>query len=110
MLGEDAWANILSNGRATGYSWCTCLLTSHYCDADIVIKIVDKLGLSFSSTKELNDIIDKMLPGRPPFECHNFDLGGETLEFYFRDVLSCICSIFGDPGCYASLSVVRLGR
>jgi hypothetical protein len=97
-LGKDAWANILSNGRATGYSWCTCSLTSHYCDADIVIKIIDKLGLSFSSTKELNDIIDKMLPGRPPFECHNFDLGGETLEFYFRDVLSCIRSIFGDPG------------
>ena len=49
-------------------------------------KIVDQLGLSFSSTKELNDIIDNSLPGRPPFECHDFIIGGETLELHFWDV------------------------
>ena len=38
-----------------------------------------------------------MLPGRPPFVCHSFVLGGETLELYTQDVLSCIRSIFGDP-------------
>jgi len=62
-----------------------------------LLKVIDKLGLSFSSTKELNDIIDKALPGRPSFNCHKFDIGGETLEFYSRDVLSCIWSIYGDP-------------
>ncbi|KAN0141530.1 hypothetical protein V8E53_000775 [Lactarius tabidus] len=60
-------------------------------------EVVDKLGLSFSSTKELNDIIDNVLPGRPPFVCREFVIGGETLEFYFRDILSCIRSIYSDP-------------
>jgi len=62
-----------------------------------LLKVVDKLVLSFSSTKELNDIIDKALPGHPSFNCHKFDIRGETLEFYSRDVLSCIRSIYGDP-------------
>ena len=68
-------------------------------------KIVDRLGLSFSSTKELNDIIDNSLPGRPPFECHDFIIGGETLELHFRDVLSCIRSIYGDPSFARDLAV-----
>ncbi|KAI9448874.1 hypothetical protein BJY52DRAFT_1206479 [Lactarius psammicola] len=61
------------------------------------LAVVNKLGLSFSSTKELNDIIDKALPGRPPFECRSLVIGEENLEFYFRNILSCIQSIYGDP-------------
>ncbi|KAF8271891.1 hypothetical protein EI94DRAFT_1697891 [Lactarius quietus] len=45
-------------------------------------EVVDKLLLSFSSSKELNDIINA-LPGRPSFECHTFVIGGESLELYF---------------------------
>jgi hypothetical protein len=60
-------------------------------------KVVDKLGLSYNSTKQLNNIIDNVLPGRPPFECRNLVIGGETLELYFRDILACIWSIYSDP-------------
>jgi hypothetical protein len=60
-------------------------------------KVVDKLRLSYNSTKQLNDIINNMLPGRPPFECCNLVIGGETLELYFRDILVCIRSIYSDP-------------
>jgi hypothetical protein len=60
-------------------------------------KVVNKLGLSYNLTKQLNDIIDNVLPGRPPFECHNLVIGGETLELYFRDILACIRSIYSDP-------------
>jgi Plavaka transposase len=60
-------------------------------------KVVDKLGLSFSSTNELNVIIDKVLPGRPPFECRDLVIGGENLQFYSRNTLLCIRSIYGDP-------------
>jgi hypothetical protein len=60
-------------------------------------KVVDKLGLSYNLTKQLNDIIDNVLPGRPPFECCNLVIGGETLELYFRDILACIRSIYSDP-------------
>jgi hypothetical protein len=58
---------------------------------------VDKLGLSFSSTKELNSIIDKALPGRPHFKTCTIDIGGETLKLHFRDILACIRSLYGDP-------------
>jgi hypothetical protein len=65
--------------------------------ANIMPKVVPKLGLSFSSTKELNHIIDNVLPGRPAFQCRELVIGGETLEFYHRDVVACIRSIYSDP-------------
>jgi hypothetical protein len=62
-----------------------------------VPKVTEKLGLSYSSTKELNHIIDNVLPERPQFQCRELIIGGETLELYFRDIISCIRSIYGDP-------------
>ena len=38
-----------------------------------------------------------MLPGRPSFQCRKLVIGGEALEFYQRDILSCIRTIYGDP-------------
>ncbi|KAF8257683.1 hypothetical protein EI94DRAFT_1774385 [Lactarius quietus] len=60
-------------------------------------KVVDRLGLSYRTPKELNDIIDHKLPGCPPFQCHELVVAGESLQFYFRDLLPCIRSLFGDP-------------
>ena len=45
----------------------------------------------------LNGLIDTELPGRPHFQCDVLDIGGEELEFYYRDVLECIRSLYGDP-------------
>jgi hypothetical protein len=59
--------------------------------------VVDKLGLSYHTPNELNDIIDNTLPGRPPFKCHDLAIAGETLQFYYRDILQCIRTLFGDP-------------
>jgi Plavaka transposase len=42
-------------------------------------------------------MIDRELPGRPQFERTEVIIGDETLEFYSRDVLSCIRGLFGDP-------------
>jgi hypothetical protein len=55
-----------------------------------IIKIVDKLGLSYGSVQELNHVIDTQLPGRPRFQCSALDIGDEELEFHWRDVLGCI--------------------
>ncbi|KAN0134199.1 hypothetical protein V8E53_007971 [Lactarius tabidus] len=60
-------------------------------------EVTEKLGLSYSSTKELNHIIDNVLPERPQFQCCELIIGGETLELYFRDIISCIRSIYSDP-------------
>lgn len=60
-------------------------------------KVIDKLGLSYRTPKELNDIIDKELPGRPQFQCQDLTIAGDTLQFYFRDVIQCIRTLYGDP-------------
>ncbi|KAF8269011.1 hypothetical protein EI94DRAFT_1535022, partial [Lactarius quietus] len=60
-------------------------------------KVVDKLGLSYRTPNELNNIIDNALPGRPRFKCQNLTIAGETLEFYYCDILESIRTLFGDP-------------
>jgi len=47
--------------------------------------------------KQLNSIIDRSLPGLPPFLCRELNIGHERLQFYHRDTLQCIRSLFGDP-------------
>ena len=55
------------------------------------------IGLSYRSVKELNTFIDDNLPRRPPFQCMELMIGHEHLEFYYKDMLDCIESIYGDP-------------
>ncbi|KAH9164725.1 hypothetical protein EDB89DRAFT_2116221 [Lactarius sanguifluus] len=69
---------------------------SIYIFTDMSGKVTDRLGVSYSSAKELDRIIDA-LPGQPPFKCEDFTIGGERLSFYFRNVLQCIRTLFGDP-------------
>ena len=57
----------------------------------------DIIGLSYNTVKGLNGIIDTKLPGRPPFRCKIVNIGGERLEFHFRDVIGCIQSLYSDP-------------
>jgi hypothetical protein len=52
----------------------TPLPPSVYCGSNLQIKVVGKLGLSYRTTKQLNDIIDKKLPGLPPFECQKLKI------------------------------------
>lgn len=62
------------------------------------MQLVDKLGLSFSNTDELNRIIDGKLPnGLPKFVREEVTLAGHTYEFYHRDILQCVRALYGDP-------------
>lgn len=61
------------------------------------MKVVEALGLSFHTVRELNEKIDDELPGCPPFQCKEVTFGEERLEFYYRDVMNCIRTIYGDP-------------
>ena len=61
------------------------------------MKNIDMHSLSFKTVKELNSIIDTKLPGRAPFRCKVVNIGGERLEFHFRDVIESIRSLYGDP-------------
>jgi len=61
-------------------------------------KLASTLGLSYSSSDELNTIIDKKLPnGLPKFVREEFTLAGQTYEFYHRDIIQCIRALYGDP-------------
>lgn len=55
------------------------------------------LGLSYKNSDELNKIIDTKLPSRPQFTRHEVTQGGESLEFYTRDALECIQTLWRDP-------------
>ena len=48
-------------------------------------------------SRELNSIIDKNLSGPPQFHCQELSIGGECLEFYYRDIIQCIRALFGNP-------------
>jgi hypothetical protein len=47
----------------------------------------------------LNSIIDDSdnLTGPPPFQLKELEIGHENLEFFYRDVLECIQSLYGNP-------------
>ena len=44
-----------------------------------------------------------MSSGRPTFERHEIVVAGEAFEVYYRDILSCIKALFGDPEFTADL-------
>lgn len=60
-------------------------------------KLVEKLGLSYKNSKELDWIINDSLPGRPRFRRDSIVVGSETCEVYHRDAIECIKGLFGDP-------------
>ena len=69
-----------------------CCLECHF-----FTQLANTLGLSFSSTDELNNIINKKLPnGLPKFVQDEVTLAGQTYEFYHRDI-QCIHVLYGNP-------------
>ncbi|KAI0687394.1 hypothetical protein BC835DRAFT_1550763 [Cytidiella melzeri] len=59
--------------------------------------VPESLGLSFRTSDELNEKIDKRLPGRPRFVRHEVLIGNEVCEVFYRDVIACVRAIFGNP-------------
>ncbi|KAF7358258.1 hypothetical protein MVEN_00874900 [Mycena venus] len=67
--------------------------------------ITERLGLSYKNSRELNNIVDKSLPGRPRFKRREIIVGGEVYDVYFCDILECVKVLFGDPEFVAHLKV-----
>ncbi|KAH9953413.1 hypothetical protein BC827DRAFT_1282164 [Russula dissimulans] len=59
--------------------------------------VVEALGLSYRTADELNAIIDKTLPGYPSFKSLAIKIGGEELQFHYRDILPLIQALYGNP-------------
>ena len=60
-------------------------------------QVVESLGLTYRNARELNRIIDKEMPGRPKFKREEVHFGGESFNFYFRNIIPCIRTLFGEP-------------
>ncbi|THU95825.1 hypothetical protein K435DRAFT_665625 [Dendrothele bispora CBS 962.96] len=58
--------------------------------------VADKLGLSYRNVKELDKIIDKHLPSWPQFQRQEVVVQGQVFEIYFRDILQCVKTLYGD--------------
>ncbi|THU90526.1 hypothetical protein K435DRAFT_841439 [Dendrothele bispora CBS 962.96] len=59
--------------------------------------VVEKLNLSFSSSVELNEIIDSMPAPRPSFSREEVVVQGHVLDLFKRDILECIRALYGNP-------------
>ncbi|KAF8975663.1 hypothetical protein BDQ17DRAFT_1395239 [Cyathus striatus] len=59
--------------------------------------VIDKLGLSFHSSSELNQRIDDDLPGCPHFVWKEICIGNEICDVYFQDIIDCVKALLGDP-------------
>ncbi|KAH9030534.1 hypothetical protein EDB85DRAFT_2074297 [Lactarius pseudohatsudake] len=84
--GDSVWAPFRCAGATA--SAVTTLLA--------IPELVDKLGLSYRTSVELNKLIDKALPGRPSFQCEDLTIGGEDLQFHYREIVPCIRALFGN--------------
>jgi len=62
----------------------------------VCAKVVLKLGLSFRTVKQLNEIIDS-LPGRPSFQSKVYEIGGKEPTFYYWDIVPCLQALYSDP-------------
>jgi hypothetical protein len=67
-----------------------------YCITNSYVKIVDMLNLSYCTVKQLNNIINN-LPRHSCFQCKDLSVGQKHLEFYCRDILECVRSLYSNP-------------
>jgi hypothetical protein len=74
-----------------------CVQFTLHCVTKAQCKVVDRLGLSYSTSRELNKIIDMKLTPLPLFQCQPLTVGGECLEFHYRNIIECIQALFGNP-------------
>ncbi len=45
----------------------------------------------------MNKIVDTLPNGRPAFMRQEIKLNGQNIDVYFRDIIECIRSLFGNP-------------
>ncbi|KAG1732571.1 hypothetical protein EDB19DRAFT_1831279 [Suillus lakei] len=57
----------------------------------------DCLSLSYKNPKELNNIIDKDLPGQPKFKHEQIIITGKAFDVFYRDIIECIKVLYSDP-------------
>ncbi|KAI9436431.1 hypothetical protein H4582DRAFT_2112092 [Lactarius indigo] len=95
---HPAWAPFQSQCNWEVACWAKMRgpLSSAVTELLAIPEVIERLGLSYSTSNELNSIIDK-LPGPPPFKSDVLEVGGEHLQFHHHDIILCIQALFGKP-------------
>ncbi|KAG0693995.1 hypothetical protein DFH29DRAFT_985378 [Suillus ampliporus] len=66
--------------------------------ANFVDLVCEHLSLSFKNVNGLNSIVDHELPtGRPKFKREQIVVAGEAFDVYYRNIIECVRSLYGDP-------------
>ncbi|KAJ7110454.1 hypothetical protein C8R44DRAFT_883599 [Mycena epipterygia] len=65
--------------------------------------VTERLGLSYKNSRELNNIIDTSLPGRPKFKRKEIIVGGEAYNVYFCDILEPKSHVYAFPSMFLAL-------
>ncbi|KAI0037965.1 hypothetical protein FA95DRAFT_1459796, partial [Auriscalpium vulgare] len=66
--------------------------------------VAERLDLSFTTSKKLNEIIDAQLPKRPAFRCEEIELDGEVYEVYLRDAMEVVRALYSNPEFLSSMA------
>ncbi|TFK96957.1 hypothetical protein BDV98DRAFT_597059 [Pterulicium gracile] len=59
--------------------------------------VVEKLDLSFSSSREINKIVNESLPGPATFLREEVSVKGAKSDVYLRESVECLGELFGKP-------------
>ncbi|KAH9953931.1 hypothetical protein BC827DRAFT_1273072 [Russula dissimulans] len=99
MFGDSVWAPFHSECDWEVVSWAKMEGPSSSAVTKLfgIPGVVEALGLSYRTVDELNAIIDKTLPGYPSFKSLAIKIGGEELQFHYRDILPLIQALYGNP-------------
>ncbi|KAF8261178.1 hypothetical protein EI94DRAFT_1773493 [Lactarius quietus] len=99
IFGESIWAPFQSQCDWELAYWAkTCRPTaSAVTDLLAIPGLVEALGMSYHTSRELNHIIDNELPSTPAFKIKDITIGGEVLQFHYRDIIPCIRSLMSNP-------------
>ncbi|KAF8487819.1 hypothetical protein F5888DRAFT_1796512 [Russula emetica] len=96
---DNPWAPFLSQLDWEVAHWAkVCGLSSTTFTKLLKINgVCERLGLSYHSSQQLNNIINSSLPEIPKFQRDSVVMGGEVFEMYSRNIIDCIKYLFSDP-------------
>ncbi|KAF8997261.1 hypothetical protein BDQ17DRAFT_1391908 [Cyathus striatus] len=96
---SNSWALFTSKLDWEVAKWAKCRGPSSTAFYELlsIDGLQEALNLSYKNTAELNKIIDTKLPsGCPKFQCREVIFDGHSFELYSRDIVECICALWGD--------------
>lgn len=62
-----------------------------------VQQVVERLGLTFRTARDLNHMIDELPTHHPEFHYEEVTVAGEAYPFFYRNIIECMKALYSDP-------------